>query len=131
MSDVDHSVDAGFNREMVPAVDTTYNGWKNYPTWAVNLWLSNDHGLYDMTNENVSAIIGETESRSEYWTLTESHKFATADMLKEFLGDLIEPCLNDDYTGVGMVRDLIGSALADVDWHEIAEHWINDLGDAA
>ena len=22
-----------------------YNGWRNYPTWAVNLWLSNDEGL--------------------------------------------------------------------------------------
>lgn len=29
--------------------DTTYNGWKNYPTWCVNLWLSNDEGLYNET----------------------------------------------------------------------------------
>ena len=26
-------------------MDTEYNGWTNYPTWAVNLWLCNDEGL--------------------------------------------------------------------------------------
>ena len=28
--------------------DTTYNGWKNFETWNVALWLGNDEGLYNM-----------------------------------------------------------------------------------
>ena len=28
--------------------DQTYNGWTNYETWNVALWLGNDKGLYDM-----------------------------------------------------------------------------------
>ena len=28
--------------------ETTYNGWTNYETWNVALWLGNDEGLYNL-----------------------------------------------------------------------------------
>jgi hypothetical protein len=31
--------------------DTTYNGWTNYETWNVALWLQNDEGLYNLARE--------------------------------------------------------------------------------
>jgi hypothetical protein len=31
----------------------TYNGWKNYATWNVALWLSNDEALYKVARRCV------------------------------------------------------------------------------
>lgn len=34
--------------------DTTYNGWKNWATWNVALWLGNDEALYKMARRFVN-----------------------------------------------------------------------------
>ena len=34
--------------------DTTYNGWENYETWNVALWIGNDEGLYNLARRSYS-----------------------------------------------------------------------------
>lgn len=33
--------------------DKTYNGWTNYETWLVNLWIQNDQALHAALHADV------------------------------------------------------------------------------
>lgn len=33
-----------------------YNGWKNYETWNVALWIGNDESFYDFAKANKRAL---------------------------------------------------------------------------
>ena len=91
----------------------TYNGWKNYPTWAVNLWLSNDQGLYEVIRENIETIraTGDPETR----------RVDTADYIKETTIEMVLPDL-----GGSLTADLLGYSVAMVDWFEIADAWLSE-----
>ena len=110
--------------------DDTYNGWKNYPTWNVNLWLSNDEGLYNETLERTRQVLDDEHPTSPYWTVEESRRFAVADMLKDWIaGTEIEDGGFVPDLGASMQADLFGYVLQLVDWHEIADAWIESVGE--
>lgn len=83
----------------------TYQGWKNYPTWAVNLWLTNDEGIYSEM-QHITAEFDEDE-KSEF-----------AEAIKNYVCEDLCPDL-----GASFAQDLLGYALEQVDWYEIAEAW--------
>jgi hypothetical protein len=88
----------------------TYNGWANYPTWAVNLWLSNDEGLYQ-----------EATAMTETWSRGDHPKIVLADRFKTWVRDGLAPDL-----GASFAADLLGYALDQVDWLEIADAWLGE-----
>ena len=96
-----------------------YNGWSNYETWNVKLWIDNDQGSYNYWNERAREAY--KAAKPEYgFTRTER---ATID-LAEWLKDEI----NENAPEVeGTYADLLGAALSSVDWHEIATALIEDL----
>lgn len=91
----------------------TYNGWKNYPTWAVNLWLSNDEGLYRQTVGMVAGIKSSFPA--------EMVRVETADAIRDYVKDDLTPDL-----GASFAADLLGYALDTVDWFEIADAWLEE-----
>jgi len=97
--------------------DKKCNGWTNYETWNVNLWIG--EGSSDYWSEIASEVYCESEadtsfSRAERATLDFSDRLKSE--IEESLPDL----------GASMAADLLGAAMSEVNWYEIAEHFIED-----
>ena len=90
-----------------------YNGWSNYETWNVKLWMDNDEGSYRYWNEQVQQL----------WEDTDHDKDETT----RKLADAIESEHTDNMPEMsGTYADLLGAALSEVDWYEIAESLVSD-----
>jgi hypothetical protein len=102
-----------------------YNGWKNYETWATNLWLGNDEGLYlsvrQMAREAVEAAPQDINV-PDIWSVDEAARYRLADTIKDWLTNELAPDL-----GASLWADLLGAALSEVAWDDVAASWIEDV----
>jgi hypothetical protein len=94
--------------------DSTYNGWTNYETWAVKLWIDNDQGT------------------QEYW-LSQARAFArtpsfeNADAVKYAFADAIKDNYDEHMPEHSVVyTDLLQAALGRVEWSEIAASLLDE-----
>jgi len=101
-----------------------YNGWSNYETWLVSLWLSNDAVVYEYWSGEAKRHKKEApeleQVRDGVWTVQQGATFGLADQLE---ADIEEG--RPEEKGVwGLYGDLLTAALAEVDWIEIAKSWL-------
>ena len=97
--------------------NTEYNGWTNYETWVVNLWLTNDSGsdehLREMARDCLTHLDGDMDD-------------ATWELAKRIEED------HDEFMPetTGVYSDLLNHALGCVNWGEIARHVISEEYDS-
>ena len=91
-------------------MSTEYNGWKNYETWLVALWIDND-GAAEHWRERA-------EDHAEVRDVSD-----LANEMQEYYEEQAEQVIPSS----GMFNDLFNSALRRVCWYSIDEHFINEL----
>lgn len=104
-----------------------YNGWTNRETWALQIWLGNDQGLYEMVRDRVSECahaIARDNSTDDDSTITPADAGETVKALWEMLTDPDEGLMTAENI-LKMVRD-VGSDYR-VNWDEIGRHWVANL----
>jgi hypothetical protein len=100
--------------------DKTYNGWTNYETWLVKLWMDNDGGSYGHYQD----VAQEAASQADK---PEDAVPDLADQLKQEYEEAADELLPGE---ASVWHDLINGALAEVNWYEIAEHMIEEAAEA-
>lgn len=95
----------------VPPVERGYQGWKNYETWNAALWIDNEQYYYERSLE----LARENDDKYE---LANALKEMFED---EWLGDTVEKL------GGTPAGDLLGAALSEISWSEIAESKLQDV----
>jgi hypothetical protein len=109
----------------------TYNGWANYETWAVKLWIDNEEGTYNYWRDHAREILdGWRSSDKTHWhdwqqgfTPEERAALQLAENLKGEHQEAL-PGLQ------GFAADLLNAAMSEVNWHEIAESLLDDVQNA-
>lgn len=95
--------------------EKTYNGWNSYETWLVALWMDNSEGSQSFWQERAEELVKDNDDDKDEATR------ALADQLKDEHEEA-NPC-----TGSDIWADMMNAALSEVDWHEIASHYVDEV----
>jgi hypothetical protein len=104
--------------------ESGYNGWENFPTWAVKLWLDNDQGSYNYWREQARGYVAQPSGLAT----PESNVHDLAAQLKDEHEYSTEVAIARAWIGASSVySDLLSYALGQVNWHEIAQSLISEV----
>ena len=103
--------------------DSSYNGWSNYETWVVNLWLGNDEDSYNTCRSLAQRCIEESVA-DEVFSRKERACYQLANELKEMIEDG-----NPLASEASVYADLLNASFSEINWKEIANGLLQETDD--
>lgn len=97
--------------------DETYNGWTNYETWLVNVWIDNSQGDQEYWQEQSRIAVDSTAS--EYCPDGAAIRWVAEEM-RAWVEEAAA-----EFRTEGMIADLLNASISSVNWDELARHYIN------
>lgn len=100
-----------------------HNGWANYETWAVALWLNNDERTHRYWRRAARAAVRVLAADPA----AADRRPPPADEARRHLAGWLKDELeaNGPDLGASLYADLLGAALEAVDWDEVAESFLD------
>jgi hypothetical protein len=110
--------------------DKRYNGWTNYETWAVKLWIDNDEGTYDYWRETTREVWADSDDKhpNQFMDRSGNARSTLAERLKDEHDSQSDHPVFKAADG-SVYADLLNAALSEVDWYEIADSMLSDLAE--
>lgn len=100
-----------------------YNGWTNYETWAVNLYMDNDRPQESFWKVVCLTCFHQAKADGQF-TRQENASFHLAKRIQEEHENAATDMLEAAHYEFGPLADLLRGALSEVNWREIATSWI-------
>ena len=108
------------------AKETGYNGFTNYETWAVALWIGNEQSSQEYWHEQARAVAERCADKrpNAFMGAAGNRRSMLASMLKDEHENGAEEFMGNQSS---VFADLMNAALGSVDWYEVAQSLLDDL----
>lgn len=93
-----------------------YNGWANYPTWCVALWIDNEEHLYRAWRDVATDCWDELRPEATFVEKKHEAIYELATRLKDHF-----EMSQEDLELTGWWSDLMSFSLGLVEWSEVAK----------
>ena len=104
-----------------------YNGWTNYETWVVKLWMDNDEYSHNHWVDTARYIYENEAEEQKHFSKMDDAVCILADRLKNDHEEAKDEILERLELTASLWADLLGAALSETNWVEIAKNLLEDV----
>ena len=92
---------------------TKYNGWTNYETWCLNLWIDNDRKWYRAVNNKAVGLVNVALTKEKQ-----------IEILRSFIIDLVQD--EEPKIDACFYSDILNASIREVNFWEISTNIIDE-----